>query len=400
MTTSSGRRKRIVVGHTFWGRGGAEIAAMWLIQALHERYEVHVATRGGWNLASLNRTAGTTIPEGAVTIVRSPAQPDWLPGAVGIAAFQRFCRHISGEYDLCITASRYIDWGAPAIHFLSDVTWNAELQRQFLSAEYTSRQGVLRSLYWTLAKLLAGSSGRSPCEKDLFVANSDWTAAVSQAYCSRKIVTIHPPVLARMKPLPWASREDGFVVLGRISPEKQIQRAIDIVAGVREQTGNERIRLYIIGAATDPEYGQEIEMLAKVHPWVVLTGPLYGQEKEAFVVRQRYGISACDCEAFGMATAEMVALGLIPFVPSQGAQRELVQSPLLCYDDKQDAVGKISQVLSVGSLDEDLLAELRRGAAELQPSVFTHDVLELVGSVLQEHAPVVADRGEKVVLLP
>jgi glycosyltransferase involved in cell wall biosynthesis len=393
------RRRRIVVGHPFWGRGGAEIAATWLIQALHKAYEVHVATRGGWDLASLNATAGTSIPPGAVKVVSCPEQPDWMPGAFGIAAYHRFCRRIAPQYDLRITASRFVDWGLPAIHFLSDVTWNLDLQRLFGSAEHVNRQGMLRRMYWSLAQVLAGSSRRSPCVHDQFVANSRWTAKLSQRYCARQIVTIYPPVLARSSPLPWAEREDGFVLLGRISPEKRVEDAIKIVSEVRERTGNGRIRMYIVGTPADYNYGQHIQSIAKEHPWVILTGPLYGREKEAFVVRQRYAISACDCEAFGMATAEMVALGLVPFVPSKSAQREVVQSDLLCYDDHEDAVRKITEILRIDGIPDDLIAILQRSTGGLDPDVFCENVRALVDETMRDHPALAGVSGKRTPLL-
>jgi hypothetical protein len=38
---------RILLGHTYLGRGGAEVAAMWYLQALSEDYPVDLVTPGG-----------------------------------------------------------------------------------------------------------------------------------------------------------------------------------------------------------------------------------------------------------------------------------------------------------------------------------------------------------------
>jgi hypothetical protein len=65
-------KKNILLGHPYWGRGGAEIATMYLISALKDRYNVYILTRGGWNLSALNTCAGTFIEESEIQIIYPP----------------------------------------------------------------------------------------------------------------------------------------------------------------------------------------------------------------------------------------------------------------------------------------------------------------------------------------
>ena len=44
--------------------------------------------------------------------------------------------------------------------------------------------------------------------------------------------------------------------------------------------------------------------------------------------------------------AQMVKTGCVVFVPNGGGQREIVDTTELVYDDIEDAVGKITKVLS------------------------------------------------------
>ena len=105
-----------------------------------------------------------------------------------------FCRFIAPKYNLCITASRIIDWGVPAVHFLSDVTWNDELRKEYKSNELLIRKRFPRSIFYNMGKWIAGRSSRTPMVHDTFVANSSWTAKISSKYCQQPIKVVSPVV--------------------------------------------------------------------------------------------------------------------------------------------------------------------------------------------------------------
>lgn len=339
-------KKHILVGHTFWGRGGAEISAMWLLQTLLRNYNVDVVTRGGWDIDELNHVSGTSIPKDAIKVRYAPFSKNIYGGALWVGFYKRFCRSIANQYDLCVTASRVIDWGVPAVHFLTDVTWNNSLQLKFNSEELHSRRGAVRSIYWKLESIIAGSSWRNPAQFDVIVANSEWTAANSSPHCGLNPVVICPPVPGKYdNMLPWEERENSFVCLGRISVEKQIDQVIYILDAVRET--NRDIKLHIVGQFDTSSYSNHILDLHKTRAdWIILHGGLYGAEKEALLGRCRYGISSCTHEAFGIATAEMLKAGMIPFIPMEGAQREIVNDISLTYTSVADAVIKVNSLLA------------------------------------------------------
>lgn len=336
---------------------------MWMLQALCDDFEVTVVTRGGWNLEELNRSAGTAIPADAIRILSPPGAQLRFAGAFWLALFYRYCRKLARGYELCITTSRVIDWGGPALHFLTDVTWNFPLQREFASAEFRAREGWIRSLYWRLADLLAGQSGRNPQQEDLFIANSQWTANRSRPYCRRKPIVIYPPVPGGFAHLtPWGERENAFVCLGRIAPEKNIEQVIAILEEARKADAG--LTLHLLGRFDSSPYCAIIaQSCAARNEWITLHDGLYGEAKEELLGRCRYGISACQREAFGIATAEMLKAGIIPFVPQQGAQHELVGDQRIIYESMADVGEKIRQILDSKSLQLQLHHQsLQRGA--------------------------------------
>ncbi len=361
---------------------------MWALQALCRDHRVDIVTRGGWDIDDLNRCSGTNIRrEELGAILYPPLDPQVLSsgGALWHGLFLRYCRRLAPQYNLCITASRTLDWGRPAIHFLSDAAWNQPLQERFQTAEITTQKGLLRRWYWKLGDALAGNSGRDPTQHDIFVANSQWTAELSAQYCKIRPVVIYPAVPGGTLTTPPGERENSFLCLGRISPEKRIEQVIAILERVRAL--GHATRLHLVGGGDDPRYVHKIQQLCDARrEWIVFHGPLYGAEKLAMLNRCRFGISACGREAFGIATAEMMKAGVVLFVPQEGAQSEIVQHEGLIYRDFQDATMKIEAVLKSESQQKKLHEEMLRQAAAFEPERFCAAVRDVVKRALAESA--------------
>ena len=158
-------KPRLLMGHTFWGRGGAEIAGMWILAALCRDYQVDLVTRGGLDLDDLNRVAGTRVlPEDVRAVRKPPMAGVTFGGGLWVGAYRRHLRRIAPKYDLCITLSRVEDWGVPAIHFLSDVTWNVPLQKRFNCPSYryaSEGSSLAKRLYVWAGNRIAGESGNT-----------------------------------------------------------------------------------------------------------------------------------------------------------------------------------------------------------------------------------------------
>ena len=350
-------KKNILIGHPYWGRGGAEIAAMYLIAALKDKYNVYVITRGGWDLSELNTCAGTALEKSEIQVIYPPFSSilkHTTGGAIWDGLYRRYCRIIAPKYDLCITASRVFDWGVPAVHFFTDVTWNIELQKRYNSNEVSlANNSILKNILFEIGKGIAGKAKRSPLIGDVFVANSKWTAKISQEYCSTLINTVSPVIPGRFIQNEWTQREFGFMVRGRISAEKRIEDVIEILKKVRQD--GFKITLKVIGNFDSSYYSNFI--LSKCNEessWITCVGSIYGNEKALILSTSKFGISGCDIEAFGIATAEMIKSGIIPFVPLGGAQKEIVSRSELIYSDIQEGVDKIIAVLESESLQIEL----------------------------------------------
>ncbi|MFX9061635.1 hypothetical protein ABTN34_17560, partial [Acinetobacter baumannii] len=88
-------------------------------QALSEDHEVTLCTASDYRPDVLNRNYGTRLAADAVTHLRAPSLP--LPKAtyrmvqLQHALFERFCKKVAQDYDVCVSLYNFIDFGRPAI---------------------------------------------------------------------------------------------------------------------------------------------------------------------------------------------------------------------------------------------------------------------------------------------
>ncbi len=351
------------------GLGGSEARAMWAAEALKHDFSISILSPGKVDLPALNEFYGTNVDTDDVTI-RSVEMPLGLShlqagDAIRGAFFARGARSIANDYDVILNAYNLCDFGVPAIQCVADFSWEEELRRRFDPAPegmrgWFHREQQLRRLYLRLCRRIAPPSGRNLFSgEDAIIANSRWTARRLRERYGAHAEVIYPPVTGGCPDLAFRRRRDDFVCIGRISPEKQIERMIQVIGAIRNRGYD--VRLRIIGPLDDSQYARKIAACARQHPeWVLLEGCRMGPEKMKIMAECRYGIHARHGEAFGIAVAEMVKAGCVTFVPVEGGQAEIVDHEALLYRNDCEAVEKIISVLNNHSLRETLIDHLRR----------------------------------------
>jgi glycosyltransferase involved in cell wall biosynthesis len=167
---------------------------------------------------------------------------------------------------------------------------------------------------------------------------------------------IYPPVWSEFPEVAWTDRSNAFAMIGRISPEKQVERAISILDAVRRL--GHSVQLHLCGQIEDDRYGRQITELCRANAdWIIPEGRVTGERKADILSRCRYGIQTRSAEPFGISVAEMVKAGEIVFVPHDGGQAEIVENPDLLFADNSDAVAKICRVLDSPELQLKLHRE-------------------------------------------
>lgn len=369
------------------GLGGSEATAAWVLQALQDDYEVTLSTSADVDWDRLNTVYGTSLRPDSIRFRQGPRYPG-VNGPDKLVYFQRkvfekFCHGIGGEYDLCISAYNPIDFGCPGLQLIGDFSFSEKMRKLLYvhgDTGFVHRESFLRRSYLKVSDWM-GIPERPLGERgDLVLANSRWAVdQLAEHFGVENSPVIYPPVVLP-DAKPGLEREPlGFACLGRIVPEKEVDRIIRILDAVRVR--GFPVKLELIGEIGEDAYGQKVsDMVRSRTDWVTAHGFLHLDRKQDLLSRQSFALHACSIEAFGIAVAEMASLGCVPFVPATGGATEIVTLPELQYHAEDEAVEKIVAVLENPGRAEELRFQLAEDVSTFGPRHFMEDLREHVTS--------------------
>ena len=355
---------------------GANGVASWTLQALASAHDVTLLTWDPVDFEELNRFWGTSLSPAACRIVRVPAALrrflEAMPiplGLVRTAVLQRMARRMRTRFDVPITCHNETDFGMLGVQYLH-YPWHAP--RPAADIHWYHLGSLLRG-YYTFCRWVGGFE-LAAAQRNITLVNSDWTGRLIRVhgFVPR---TLYPPVVAGSPAPPWETRARGFVCIGRIVPDKELDRVIDIVAGVRTQVP--AVTLHIVGAPEDRPYYDRIASRARAEGFTLHEG-LSRRALDALIAANRYGIHGKLDEHFGMAPAELVRAGCVVWVPDGGGQVEIVTDPRLIYGSVEEAIGKIVAVLRDPHEEATLRKHLATRGERLSPERFMREMLEAV----------------------
>ncbi len=371
--------------------GGGQAVAAWMLQTLLEGgHEVHILGLVPFDPAPVDRAYGTGLvplrPRLSTTVLRSvpvralrrlPLPLDLLQSALLLRA----CRAVEGDHDLVVTAHNEWPVAGPCVSYVhypsrarprpvADLRW------------YHGRQ-ALRA-YYGLSDRLADFTTHD-IRRHTLIANSPWTADVLRRVHGVDAVVIEPPVGPFDDDIRLASgrRSNTFVAAGRFASEKRHADLVAIVDGVRRRGHN--VRLALVGGGSDADIARARGLASGTDFVDVVTG-LDVTAYRAFLGRCRFGLHAMHDEHFGIAPAEMIEAGCLPFVHRSGGPIDIVGDAALTFVDVDDAIARIDAVLGDQAEQRRLLdhVEGRRGRFGLQH--FQRRFAEVVDAALGPHA--------------
>jgi glycosyltransferase involved in cell wall biosynthesis len=362
--------------------GGGNGVCAWMLQALRRDYRIDLLSWRPVDLAAVNAYFGTDLEGSDIRPLPLP-RVRWLLNLIPTsstllkkAVLTRRCRRIAGGYAALLSANNETDFGRPGIQYVH-YPWNYR-PRPAVDLRWYHSPLLLRGYYAVVDGLSAFD--RERVAHNLTMVNSNWTGElVRRLYPGLQPRTVHPPVAGEFPQVPWEEREDGVVVLGRISPEKRVDLAIEVVRRVRQR--GYPVLLHVVGSRDDsPTFGQVVELAKEHRDWIELHLDLPRHELCRLLTRQRYGLHAMAEEHYGMAVAEMVVAGLVPFAPDGGGQREILDGvPELLWRTPEDAVEGICTVVEDPDLQRRLRDELAPRKDHLGADRFVREVRDLVG---------------------
>lgn len=318
--------------------GGAEAVCLHIVDALASEHDVTLLTGRNPNLKTLDRRFGTDTAGTDIALL-GPLGRHMIDGTRLYTLRHAVCandvRRRTDAYDGIISAYNELTAPDGALQYI-----HHPLYRCPSFPEQST--GLLARTSDTFARALA----RFDPTRGRMVTNSAWSASVLESCRDVRPRVIYPPVdTSRFSDEPWNDRENGFVAVGRITPDKRTELILDIIENIRQRDHN--VSLHIVGQSGDSQYATTVRQRAERLEFVTFHGNVTREELTTLLSSNRYGIHAKPHEHFGMAVAEMVAAGMLPFVPDTGGQVEIVGgTDELLYSTVEEAINTIDRVVS------------------------------------------------------
>lgn len=372
------------------GGGGTEGVIAGMLEAFKRDYTVYFISIDKINLELLNETYVTNIKENEIKIIQVDV-PNWLKDKFALlrwALLVRFCKRIAAQFELMISAYNIMYFGKKGIQYIGDFSFDDRLRYPIGSwsrglMRFFYRDSILRWIYLKLCELIAGTS-KDDQWKNLTITNSRWSKEVIKNVFGIEAKLIYPPVVSPSINIPWEKRENGFVSLSRISPEKNIDKIIDILNKVRKR--RQDIHLHILGRIDDANYYEYLKKLCEGNEsWIFMEGLVIGNKKIEYLHQHKFGISARTYEPFGIAIAEMVKSGCVVWAPKGGGQQEIVNHPDLIYTDIDDAANKIEEVLRNEGMQLNLRNHLAEQSKKFSSEKFMAEIRKVVNEFFKQN---------------
>jgi glycosyltransferase involved in cell wall biosynthesis len=380
-------RTALVVQPSLQPPGGGNGVCAWMLQALRDDYRLTLLTWTPVDLDEVNRYFGTSLAPSDFTALSpsraSRAVLDGLPlplSTVKTSVLRRRAKRIAPAFDVVLGAHGEADFGRPGIQFVHYPVRHVPALP--VDRRWFHSSGTL-SIYercWSLISPFDDASMKS----NVTLVNSEWTGRLVSRVHDVRVQVLYPPAPGEFAHVPWDAREDGFVCVGRLSPEKRIEDAIEIVSRVRRT--HPQAHLHIVGADDHAAYARGIRDRARrAGAWVTVEGTLAAAALAALLIRHRYFVHAMREEHFGMSIAQALRAGCIPFVPDAGGQIEIAgDEPALRYRSIDDAAEKIARVMADRELQDEVRSRLEVRAALFGPERFMERIRAFAGAACED----------------
>jgi len=385
MNTSKSR-KSIAIVHPDIKGGGGEAVLAWTLEALKRDYRLTVITIDNVDVSFFNNFYGTSLSQDEFSVSRICPFLARFPHTLYLFRrhlVMRYCKAIKEEYDMFFSTQNELDFGVRGMQYIHFPVHADELMRELnqLPKHRFYKDSYLRNLYKYVCIRLSNFD-KAGIGQNVTLVNSDWTGNLVKGVYNIQNTTVYPPVFFNNPVLAWGDRENGFISIGWIIPQKNFDKIINVLSAVRNNGFD--IHLHIIGPVRDKAYAAQILRLCELNQeWLFFEGLISRSDLVNFIARHRFAIHGMEHEHFGIAVAEAAKGGCIVFIPNGGGQREIVDFDYrVIYQDEEDAVKKIITILRDRHVQEMLSSEMLLRSALFSPEYFMDRVRSLVKDII------------------
>ena len=339
-------------------RGGGEAVCLRTIEAIQDDHDVTIYSLNSPNLDKLNEYFNTSVESVELRSLGIQGELIKAGGNLIYDLTSRPTRRLQGalsypyvdnrDHDLVFSTYNEFGFESPAVQYIDFPNFGPNFESE--------PEGVVERIYGNVCNMVYQGSDKDVQNSKLLV-NSGWSADIVENVYGVRPEIVYPPVdTSVFNPRPWDERENGFVSIGRADPVKRPLKMMRII----EQLVNRGhdVHLHWIGSVGDTAYGEKVRKYAAEIDEVTLEERVPFAQLTEMVSTHKYGLHGRVNEHFGIAVAEILAGGALPFVHNSGGPREIVgEMDDVLYQDVDEAVSKIVEVME-GSNGNKILRDL------------------------------------------
>ena len=355
------------------GIGGTQAVVLWLLEALKSDYKIDFYSPDEpLQLRKLNGLYGTNLSEGDFRQVR--IQYSRLPKYLFLLERSLVLRRLRNvfrrtHYAAIISADKEIDLGRVALQYFHHPVIDIYLKDD-------RRADIAHWVYRRLCATVSGASWAG-LRRNLSLTNSFYSARLLWERYGINARVVYPPVVTPAREVrPQKERENIFVMVSRLSPEKRVEDAVEILRQVHDSVSS--VRLIVIGPDDGSAYAHSLKRLFARYSWVSYLGRRNKEEIRDVLDTARYLINTRQDEPFGMVVAEALCSGVIPFVFNGGGQTEIVSDTRLTFVSSEDAVKKIKAVIGNETWQTELAQALLEKCEAFSSSAFSGTIRRIM----------------------
>lgn len=376
--------------------GGGEYLSLLFISMLQKTCEVTLAMNWESDVGAAAGMTGIPVDLSKLKIVLIKPENAFLRKLDAILPFYRtWClKRLAKNADICISTANMMDFGKPAHHFVyllklfgdnAFMDYYAHLPQPRGFARFKRKMRTFVAEMFLRPLMGVRSTRRILSDpREHIYPTSHYVDAVMRSFYGPFTGTVFYPPTVFAVPRGSTVRDPLRVVyLGRICPEKRIFDIVRIVELARKHSGLD-LTLHIAGGMDSTPYVEKLKSTAEDNPWIQLSGPVYGQEKAAFLLGGTYAIHAERDEAFGISVTEYLKAGCIPIVPDEGGTMEIVANPALTYHTCEDAARILARLLNDEPFRREQLAHCGKRAEDFLFERYLETQQKILDTILKE----------------
>ncbi len=364
--------------------GGAGSVISWVLQSLSSEYNVDLISFQipdfkeldsyyGTQLQSLNINYLSPLKMQKLSFLLSSGR---MPSTFKRHLFMKLLKKMDISEYAVVFADFEADFGVHTLQYIYYPLSSAGEESSFELGGFPD--SGLRRFYRQCLSHWSGFD-LDAVKQNTAMADSEYAAAMyRRIYNCNDVSVIYPPVCVDFKHIAWENKKNDFIAISRMVPGKCMEDSIEILNEVRLRTKQD-IRLHIVaGGAYDPGYRKRIINMAAEFPWIDIHENISKEELNELTVKCRYGIHAMHGEHFGIAVAEMLLAGCIPFVFNTGGPVEIVgKTDKLMFGSLDEAVCKVIDVISDSDNQYFILKQLERQKRLFSTQVFCDKIVQI-----------------------